>query len=124
HVVRNHCKLRQQSRILDVNELFQHAERWGSRAVGDGTSDGVPSSVEQQPVAAIHRCSMLQTRKTPKPHQAAAPQAILPRMVSITRAPASVCAMFNGVSPPSSAKPLRSHLLAFSTSPNVSSASD
>lgn len=56
------------------------------------------------------------------PHQAAAPQAIFARMVSMTRAPVSVCAMSSGVSPLSSERGRRIQMLAFSLFPKVSSA--
>src|SRR5271155_5315615 len=96
-----------------MDELFQDAERWRCRAISDGVADAVPSPVEKQPVAAIHRPRMLDPRQAPQQHQAAAPQAILPRIVSMTRAPVSVWAMISGVSPPNSFSGRRSHRWAF-----------
>lgn len=82
-----------------MDQLFQHAQRRRRAAVGDGPSDRIPASVKKQAIATIEHLGVLYARQTPKQHQAAAPHAILPSMVSTTRAPVSVCATANGVSP-------------------------
>jgi hypothetical protein len=114
---------RQQRGILDLDQLLQDAQGRRRRAIGHRVTDRFPSAVEKQAVAAIERFRVLSPGQPPKQRQAAALRAILARIVSITRAPASVCAMTSGVSPSSSVKASRSQRLAVSLSASVSSAS-
>ena len=69
--------------ILDMDQLFQDAQGWRRRAIRHRVTDRFPSAIEMQAAAAIFR--VLSPGQPPKQRQAAAPRAILARIVSITR---------------------------------------
>jgi hypothetical protein len=67
-LISDHNKLRQQCRILDMDELFKDAEGRRGRTIRDSVTHGISAPVEMQTISAIQRLGMLFSRQTPEQH--------------------------------------------------------